>query len=129
MGLYSLLLTLGPVPVQIVLLYARVVVRATSYMLIAVASFMLAFTLFSLLWEVLVNGSALVDFLFVLGTQLVINGPTLIFLIPFLLYLKEVDNFLALKYPNLYDNNNLFFQPKPLTVLTDQSTFKIVLIK
>ena len=107
----------------------RVVVRAGSYMLIAVASFMLVFTIFSMLWEVLIKGSDYVGFLFVLGTQLVINGPTLVFLIPFLLYLKEVDDFLAFKYPNLYDNNNLFFQPKPLTVLTDHSTFKIVLIK
>ena len=105
------------------------VVRATSYLLVAVASFMLVFTLVSLLWEVLVKGSDFVGFLFVLGTQLVINGPTLVFLIPFLLYLKELDDFLALKYPNLYDNNNLFFQPKPLTVLTDHATFKIVLIK
>ncbi len=98
-------------------------------MLIAVASVMLIFTIFSMLWEVLVKGSDFVGFLFVLGTQLVINVPTLVFLIPFLLFLKEVDDYMVLKYPNLYDNNNLFFQPKPLTILTDHSTFKIVLIK
>ena len=46
----------------------RVVVRAGSYMLIAVASFMLVFTIFSMVWEVLIKGSDYVGFLFVVGT-------------------------------------------------------------
>ena len=45
--------------------------------------------------------------------QILINGPTVSFLVPFMFYLNELDDYMAKSYPSLYNNDNIYLAPNP----------------
>ncbi len=114
LALYSFLILLGPVPVQIVMLYARLPVRILSFLYLTTSIVALVFTaLITILSLFHIIDDDFMSNLYSLVYQVLIFAPTIVLIVPMLFYLNELDQYMAKEYPSLYSNNNMFFAPKP----------------
>jgi hypothetical protein len=98
-GAYSILLTLGDVAFQIVLLYISNYIKWLLFMIISIGTVTLivSVTMYFLSTTFQTNGG--LDFILY---NVYLNGPTLIFMWPFLFYLQDIDLYISTKYPDLY---------------------------
>ena len=104
--IYSLLLIFGSIPIQIVMLYMRLIIRIIIFMFMATSLVMIMTPFAAIIMEINTDNLALMKNAFFY--ELCIHGPTLMFLFPLLLFLNDVDSYIAKKYPSLYNNDNLF---------------------
>ena len=107
LAFYSYLITFGNAPVQIALLYVRLPVRIISFIYLIYPVIMFIVTLWSVIYF---NDPDKTSAAWTLIYQGMLNGPTIMFLVPFMFYLSDLDKFIATKYPTFYNNTNYFIR-------------------
>ena len=98
-GVYSLLLTFGSVPLQLVLLYGKLLVRAMIALYVAIALLTLILTL--VLGFLQSDSTTRQQTLSTLLVQLGLNMPTCVLMIPLWFYMNQCEKYLEVYYPNL----------------------------
>ena len=97
-GLYSIGLTFGDVPLQIVLLYVKLYVRWVLFFCIGIATVMITVTIGIYFYDSSIKSQGM-DLII---NQIYLNGPELVFMWPFLFYLDDLSTYIGSKYPNFY---------------------------
>ena len=113
LAVYSLLLAVGSIALKVVLLYFKIYVRITIAIYIITDLIILLFTFVFAFVDMSVLGQTLFTLLY----QLALNGPTLILMIPLWLYLTEIEKYMKTYYPTLIAKGlaaNLGFQTKSI---------------
>ena len=90
MAVYSCLLTFGTVPLKLVLLYGKTVVRILIAFYVILDVTMLVSTIIT----AFVNTNQMGNIFFTLLYQLGLNVPTLILMIPLWFYITETETYL-----------------------------------
>ena len=107
LAVYSYLIIFGNAPIQIALLYVRLPVRIISFLYLIYPVIMFIVTLWSVIYF---NGTDKTSAAWTLLYQAMMNGPTIMFLVPFLFYLSDLDTYIASKYPTFYNNTSYFIR-------------------
>ncbi len=105
LAVYSLIITFGNVALQIVMLYARQVVRILIFFYVSVSFTML---LASTMAVIVNQGSeARAASAWTLMYQALMNGPTLILLTPLYFFISDVEANILANYKELYNSVSL----------------------
>ena len=108
MSFLSMVTLFGPVAAQITLLYSRNILRTVSWGMVAMSGVTMAIT-FGMFFGSDGKSASFNALIY----QILINGPTVAFLVPFMFYLNELDDYMAKNYADLYNNDNLYLAPNP----------------
>ena len=97
-GFYSLGLTIGEVALQAVLVSVKTYLKWVTFILISTATVMLVVSISIYFYDPTVKEQGVAF----ITNQILLNGPILLFILPFEFFLDDIDRYIEQNFPEIY---------------------------